>query len=144
MRILASFILSLSALAGSALAADLPATLIDPYLRVQTALANDKIDTIKADAGSIARAAGGLGAQAKPIADAARQLESAGDVKKARDAFGNLSDAMLAYLKATNSTTGNDVKVAFCPMAGKSWLQKGTSIRNPYFGSQMLECGDIK
>ena len=69
----ATFILTLFALAGSALAADLPAALVDPYLRVQTALAADKIDGLKADAGQIVRAAGSLGAQAKPIADAGRQ-----------------------------------------------------------------------
>ena len=90
------------------------------------------------------RAAGTLGEKAKPIADAARQLEGAADVAKARDAFGNLSDAIVAYLQASGSTTGTDVKVAFCPMAGKPWLQKGTAIKNPYFGSRMLECGEIK
>jgi len=140
----ATFILTLFALAGSALAADLPAGLVDPYLRVQTALAADKIDGVKADAGQIVRAAGTLGEKAKPIADAARQLEGAADVAKARDAFGNLSDAIVAYLQASGSTTGTDVKVAFCPMAGKPWLQKGTAIKNPYFGSRMLECGEIK
>lgn len=140
----ATFILTLFALAGSALAADLPSTLVDPYLRVHAALASDKTDTVKADAGQIARAAGSLGAQAKPVADAARQLEAAANVQKAREAFGTLSDAMLAYIKATGSTPGSDVKVAFCPMAGKPWLQKGSSVRNPYYGLGMLECGEIK
>jgi HPt (histidine-containing phosphotransfer) domain-containing protein len=140
----ATFILTLVAVAGPALAADLPAALVDPYLRVQTALAGDKVDGVKGDAGQIARAAGSLGAQAKAIVDAARQLESAADVTKARDAFGNLSDAIVAYLQASGSTPGSDVKVAFCPMAAKPWLQKGTAIRNPYYGKSMLECGEIK
>jgi hypothetical protein len=139
-----AFILTLFALAGPSLAADLPAALVDPYLRVQTALAADKIDGVKADAGHIAQAAGSLGAQARPIADAARQLEAAADISKARDAFGNLSDAIVAYLQKSGSSTGSDVKVAFCPMAGKPWLQKGTAIRNPYYGKGMLECGEIK
>ena len=142
--IVATFILTLVALARPALSADLPAALVDPYLRVQTALAADKIDGVKADAGQIARAAGSLGTQAKAIVDAARQLESAADVTKARDAFGNLSDAIVAYLQASGSTPGSDVKVAFCPMAAKPWLQKGTAIRNPYYGKSMLECGEIK
>jgi Cu(I)/Ag(I) efflux system membrane fusion protein len=37
---------------------------------------------------------------------------------------------------------------AHCPMAfdnkGADWLQSGTKIRNPYYGSMMLECGAIK
>jgi hypothetical protein len=142
--VVAAFLVTVVALAGVALAADLPATLVDPYLRVQTALAADKMDGVKADAGQIAKSAATLGAQAKPIADAAKQLESAANIDKARDVFGTLSDAVVAYLQATSSTAGTDVKVAFCPMAGKPWLQKGTAIRNPYYGSRMLECGDIK
>jgi hypothetical protein len=141
---IATFVLASFALAGPALAADLPSALIDPYLRVHAALASDKTDTVKADAGQIATAAGTLGAQAKPIVDAARQLEAAPNMQKAREAYGTLSDAMLAYIKATGSTPGSDVKVAFCSMAGKPWLQKGTAIRNPYFGLGMLECGEIK
>jgi hypothetical protein len=140
----ATFILMFSALAGSALAADIPAALIDPYLRIQVALAADKIDSIKAEAAQIARAAGSLGAEAKPVADADRQMEGVANIQKARDAFGTLSDAMIAYLKASGSTAGKDVNVAFCPMAGKPWLQKGTAIRNPYYGVSMLECGEIK
>jgi hypothetical protein len=33
--------------------------------------------------------------------------------------------------------------VAYCPMARKYWLQRGTAIRNPYYGKSMLECGRI-
>jgi Cu(I)/Ag(I) efflux system membrane fusion protein len=34
-----------------------------------------------------------------------------------------------------------------CPMAfndrGADWLQVGREVRNPYFGSQMLRCGEV-
>ena len=34
-----------------------------------------------------------------------------------------------------------------CPMAfdwrGANWLQNHKAVRNPYFGSQMLECGSL-
>ena len=36
-----------------------------------------------------------------------------------------------------------DVVVAFCPMAGGSWVQPAGEIYNPYFGKQMLHCGHI-
>ena len=42
---------------------------------------------------------------------------------------------------------GNPAYRAHCPMAfdnkGADCLQSGTKIRNPYYGSMMLECGAI-
>lgn len=130
--------------AASAAATDLPAALLDPYLRVQDALARDKTDSVKQDAAAMANASAAAGSQAKPIADAARELERAGSLAAARDAFGKVSEAMLAYAKASGSTPPRDVKVAFCPMNSKSWLQKGDKIRNPYYGPDMGECGEFR
>ena len=130
--------------AGSVLAAELPAALVDPYLRVQSALAADKVETVKPDALEILRAAAQLGAPAKKLSDAAQRLAEASDLKAARKAFGDVSDALFAYAKATGASNPAGVKTAFCPMAGKSWLQKGEKIQNPYYGSEMLECGEIK
>ena len=39
---------------------------------------------------------------------------------------------------------GPDVKLAYCPMADKPWLQKDKDIKNPYYGSAMLTCGSFK
>jgi hypothetical protein len=36
------------------------------------------------------------------------------------------------------------VKVAYCPMVRKSWLQKDGTISNPYYGSSMQTCGEFK
>jgi Cu(I)/Ag(I) efflux system membrane fusion protein len=37
---------------------------------------------------------------------------------------------------------------AYCPMAfddqGAAWLQSGEEIANPYFGHQMLRCGEVQ
>jgi len=39
------------------------------------------------------------------------------------------------------------LNVAFCPMAdhdkGADWLQIGDDIRNPFYGSEMLTCGEV-
>jgi hypothetical protein len=37
-----------------------------------------------------------------------------------------------------------DLKVAYCSMSGKSWLQKGKEILNPYYGTAMASCGEFK
>ena len=33
------------------------------------------------------------------------------------------------------------LKVAYCPMVQKSWVQEDGAIRNPFYGSAMLSCG---
>jgi membrane fusion protein, copper/silver efflux system len=137
--------LAFAAVAASpAAASDLPTVLVDPYLRIQVALAADKTDGVTKNAASIAQAAEGLGGEGGKIADAARELEKSPDLRRARTAFGALSDAIMAYAKATGAKPPGDVKVAYCPMINKSWLQKGDAIRNPYYGAEMLECGGFR
>jgi hypothetical protein len=129
---------------GVVMAAELAPSLVEPYVRVQAALAADKTDGVKADAAAIGAAAGNLGEPAKPIAAAAKRLEDAGSIKDARKAFGEVSDALFAYIKATGASMPSGVKTAYCPMVNKSWLQKGDKIQNPYYGSEMLDCGSFR
>jgi len=124
-------------------AADLPSTLMDPYLRIHVSLADDKMDGVTVSANAIGDVAQKLGPKAQPVSTSATKLAAAKDLKNARTAFGELSDAMVAYAKATGATFGRDVNVAVCPMVHKPWLQKGTKITNPYFGKTMLTCGEI-
>jgi hypothetical protein len=112
-----------------------------PYLRIQTALTQDKTDGVKADAATIAAEAAKLGDDGKPIATAARELEAAADLKAVRTGFGKLSAALLAYGKTHEGSLPSDLRVAFCSMGAGSWLQKGDEIANPYYGSAMLRCG---
>ena len=118
--------------------------IVEPYLKIQTALASDSIDEVKANAGNIATAATVLGAPAVRIDMAAVQLTSAGDLDDARTKFGVLSEAIDTYMTGLHLEPPADVRVAVCPMVHKPWLQKDGAIRNPYYGSQMSTCGDFK
>lgn len=133
-----------AAWSSAAAAAELPATLVEPYLRVQTALAADKTDTLKQDGAAIAQAAAVLGEPARKVAEAGERVARAGELKSARAAFGDLSAALLAYAKATGASMPAGVSLAYCPMVDKSWLQKGTILQNPYYGREMLMCGEFK
>jgi hypothetical protein len=117
---------------------------VDPYLKVDEALASDSIDGIRANAGEIATAAAGLGGLAFKIDTAALQLASADDLADARAKFGVLSEAIDAYMAGQHLTPPEGVRVAFCPMVLKPWLQRDGAIRNPYHGSQMLTCGSFR
>ncbi len=124
--------------------ADALTGIVDPYLRIQTALVNDRLGGIKADAEVIAAEGAKLGTAAGELQAAAKELVAATDLKGARTAFGKLSDALLKYAETMKSSIGPDVKVAYCPMVDKSWVQKGDKIANPYFGQSMPTCGEFK
>jgi hypothetical protein len=117
---------------------------VDPYLKIQIALSADTMDDVKPQAAVIAKEADALGAQGKDVKTAAKQLEQAADLAAARTAFGALTKAVLSYAEATKSEFGPGVQEAYCPMARKSWLQKGDKIENPYYGKSMAGCGEIK
>jgi membrane fusion protein, copper/silver efflux system len=122
----------------------LPASIVDPYLDIQTALAQDRSDEVRAKAGEMATAATALGAPAMKIDTAAVQLAAAGDVEDARQKFGTLSDAVFAYMDGLHLKAPDGVRTAYCPMAKKSWLQKGDTLANPYYGTSMPTCGEFK
>lgn len=144
MKRVATLVLFMSTMAVPALAADLPAALVEGYLTAQTALANDSMKELPAAATAIETAATPIGAAAQPVVDGARKLGGAKDLAEARTAFGELSTALVSYAEKSGSTLPADLHIAYCPMADKDWIQKGTDIKNPYYGSAMLTCGSIK
>jgi hypothetical protein len=135
--------------AAIALAADLRASeslkaIVASYITIQQQLAADKVADIKAPARAIAAQAATMGQGGTELAKAASSLEAATDLKTARDAFGSLTEAVMAVGKAEGWKDVEGVKLAFCPMVDKSWLQREAQIRNPYYGSSMLTCGEFK
>jgi hypothetical protein len=75
------------------------------------------------------------------VANAAAKLQTT-DLKSARNGFGELSDSMIAYLQATRAKRNPPFQF-YCPMVKKNWLQPDKNVRNPYYGSSMLTCGDL-
>jgi hypothetical protein len=122
----------------------LPESIVDPYLKIQSALATDRIDEVKSNAGTIATAATSLGPDAAKIDTAAVTLASASELDDARQKFGTLSDAVVAYMDARHLTAPPGVRKAYCPMVRKPWLQKGDTIANPYYGTSMPTCGEFR
>ena len=115
--------------------------LVDPYLAIQRALSADRWPGGAASADGVAREAAKLGPAADSIRQAAVRVHQARELSRARAAFADLSDAILIYAKRSSGTLGADVKIAYCPMAQKYWLQKGEKIQNPFHGTSMSECG---
>ena len=78
----------------------------------------------------------------KLLADA-NLIAVAKDINNQRDAFVGFSDNMIGLAKAAKLGTGA-VFIEYCPMKNASWLSTEKAIKNPYYGSEMLECGNVK
>jgi hypothetical protein len=149
MRIVTGVILVIvlgSVIAGAQPA--LPEQLLGQYYGIQKSLASDSINGVSAAATQIASLSTKAAvtdvknkSQFTALANAAQKLKTA-DLKAARNGFGDLSDALIAYLK-TAQTKHNPPYQFYCPMVKKNWLQPDKGIRNPYYGSEMLTCGEL-
>lgn len=75
------------------------------------------------------------------VKDAGKISESK-DIKKQREYFANFSTNMAAVAKAVK-LTDKPVYYAYCPMKKAYWLSSEKEIKNPYYGSSMLSCGQV-
>ncbi len=138
-----------SALALIAVSAQRPSdstrAIVTSYLEIQDQLASDHFENVKGPAKTLAAQAVALGNEGTSLAKAAAAFEKAADIKAARAAFGPLSTAVIERVKADGSKeAAADLRLAYCPMAGNWWLQREERLRNPYYGTAMLTCGEFK
>ena len=115
------------------------------YLIVQDALAADSMEKVATSAQAIAQAVSKDTDKTFPtdVATQAETLAKAKDLPAARKAFNQLSTSLIGYAKSGNFPAGILYEV-YCPMAKASWLQADKTVRNPYYGKSMLECGQVK
>lgn len=108
---------------------------------------------VKSDS-SVAKSAGSkLAAALKAVegcettSKIADSISSAGSISAQRKHFVLLSTELIPLMKHTPIASGN-IFVQFCPMAnegkGAFWLASEKEIKNPYYGDEMLECGEVK
>ena len=120
-----------------------PRELIDPAVAIQESLARDSMDGVREMAAALREAAANIGAPAAAIGTAAADLAAETTLADARTAFGKVTDALIAYLHAERAAPPDGIRIGYCPMVRKSWLQKNGAVANPYFGSRMLTCGEL-
>ena len=85
--------------------------------------------------------------QQKVLESEISAISSTTDISKQRMAFAAFNDAFYASLKAFGLQQGT-VYYQYCPMAngdkGAFWLSNIEEIENPYFGDEMLKCGETR
>jgi hypothetical protein len=149
----ATILVLLLASAGSAAAAQgaAPAStealrdVVKTYLEIHTLLTQDKFGEVKGPASKLVSQTASLGKAGADVAKAATAFAAAGDLNSARDAFGPLSDALIARVKA-DGTSGlvSELRIGYCPMNHRSWVQREELAKNPYYGTAMVTCGSVR
>ncbi len=135
------------------------ARVVSSYLGLHEALAADDLQAATAASEAIREAATALApASHQSFSEAwnpmraqlvahSKILESASTLDAARVPFRDVSQQIATLLRIFGNPGGETIRLAFCPMAlggqGAEWLQRASTIENPYFGSSMHSCGDI-
>jgi copper chaperone CopZ len=75
-----------------------------------------------------------------------QHISESKEIDHQRDHFSALSTAIYPLIKIAKANT--TVYYDYCPMynngKGANWLSKEVEIKNPYFGSMMLNCGKVQ
>lgn len=77
----------------------------------------------------------------KKLTADAKSISTSSDLKKQRETFKSLSKSTYELIKVSKSS--QVVYKQYCPMADADWLSKEKAVKNPYYGSSMLTCGNV-
>ncbi|MBT2619325.1 DUF3347 domain-containing protein [Chryseobacterium sp. ISL-6] len=119
------------------------------YIAIKTALASDDADKTSKAASEFIKTASTI--DYKVVSEGnltilkkdATAISEARSINTQRETFLNLSDNMIALTKQFKLSE-KPIFVQYCPMADGSWLSDEKQIVNPYYGSKMLSCGNVK
>ena len=119
--------------------------LLERYEKVRAALAADKFDDARFQAGQLANeakaaVAANPGDAVQKLGEAAATMATQSRADRLREEF---KPASVAAIQLASGSPG--YYVLNCPMTKDGdWLQTDTKVSNPYFGKSMLECGVVK
>lgn len=134
--------------------------IVDQYLHIKNALANDNADEAGVGGKAIKEAIQKVDKslltadQKKAFDEITSELQdhgehiekNASDIKHQRSHFILMSEDIYSLVK--NFGGGRPLYHDHCPMAndnkGAMWLSEIKEVKNPYFGASMLDCGTIE
>lgn len=132
---------------------------ISRYLLLKDALVNDDLKQAQTQAKQLQSVLNAINMEvfegdahilwmkhAKPLNTATSNIVKAKNIKGAREGFIPLSENMIVLMQGMKPAS-SALYVQHCPMAdnnqGADWLSAEKEVRNPYFGSSMLSCGEV-
>lgn len=127
------------------------------YFKAQTALAADDFETGKNELVELREIIKNMSDHdslrqwrliRKDLLDALRNADQWPDMEAIRIAFEPISYSILKMERILGHTGDETHYEVYCPMAfndkGAPWLQNHDVVDNPYFGSMMLRCGEVR
>lgn len=122
--------------------------LLADYHPLMQALAGDDDVAAQKAAEVLVSSVGTIDApQSTPLKSLAAAVAAAPDIKSRRAAFQPLSEAIILLIRERGLDAVGNAYVVHCPMAfegkGGDWLSDKPEVHNPYYGSMMLNCGDV-
>ena len=109
---------------------------LSSYTEIQSLLAKDTFAGVPAASQKLATDAKENHHAALSASSA--KLANAKDLKQARELFMGVSKDFVPLAKTEKN---KNFEIVYCPMKKARWVQKTGTIANPYYGSEMLECG---
>ncbi|MFM6954159.1 MAG: DUF3347 domain-containing protein [Sphingobacteriaceae bacterium] len=120
--------------------------LLKQYLVLKDALVSSNAATAQKEATtltSLLKASAGF----EKSVSMSDSIAKTNDLVKQRSTFTNLSNELITQFRKESLLKGS-FYVQFCPMAnegnGGYWLSAEQEVRNPYYGDEMLNCGEVK
>jgi hypothetical protein len=71
------------------------------------------------------------------------ELSSQSDLDSQRKSFKEISNAMVT-LTTDLKVNHKKAYVQYCPMGKYTWLNEVKEVQNPFYGSKMYDCGEVK
>lgn len=113
------------------------------YLEIKMALVDSDAAAVQSAAENLAESFDQGRAELKHLA---QQIASTDDIETQRDFFFQFTQQVEPLIK--DALEEGKIYKQYCPMAfnnqGAFWLADVEEIRNPYFGEQMLNCGEVQ
>lgn len=73
-----------------------------------------------------------------------KQIKTAANLEGMRANFDSFSTNLFKVVKEFKANEGQAMYYDYCPMKKMYWISKEEEIKNPYYGSAMLDCGSVK
>ncbi len=136
------------------------AALCDAYLDITAALAKDDETAARTAVEQMltaleempthaldAKAENAWVEQSTKLGEWLKAMQDADGIDKMRLPLDSLTDSLANSMALFDVSPEPPVYEAHCPMAldgkGGDWFQRGTEVRNPYYGASMLSCGTV-
>ncbi|MDB5117301.1 MAG: hypothetical protein JWQ79_2793 [Mucilaginibacter sp.] len=110
--------------------------------QIKAKILNNKISGVPAEDMSVGQLGVWRGYADKLSFDS-RHMSETNAIDHQREHFASLSKNMYAIIRAFN-VNSTVIYWQYCPMKKSSWLSETATIKNPYYGKEMPDCGSTK